>query len=117
MRESDTRVLLLGRRHAEGNFTGSRGEVIYTTAAGLTKYSPLADWTHEEVLALVHYKHLSLPPNYGWVRGFRVGTGPWAKRGVVSHDQGWTEIATIDRTIITAAAALIDSAREWLDDE
>ncbi len=115
MGEAGIDMILLGRRHADGNYTGPRGATSYTTKGGrFTKYSPLADWTHEEVLALIHYKGLQLPPNYGWIRGWRTGTGPWAKRGVTTRRQGWDEIAAIDVSIIIDASPVILSAREYL---
>ena len=43
-------MILLGRRRADGNYIG-KGSNIYTDGKGVTRFSPLADWSHEEVLA------------------------------------------------------------------
>lgn len=43
-------MILLGRRRADGNYVG-KGSNIYTDGKGVTRFSPLADWSHEEVLA------------------------------------------------------------------
>lgn len=56
-------IICLGRRKADGNYVG-RGSNIYTNAEGVTRYSPISDWTHEEVLAYIHYHKLLTPPPY-----------------------------------------------------
>lgn len=55
-KEHDLNMLLLGRRRADGNYVG-KGSNIYTDGKGVTRFSPLADWSHEEVLAYIHYYH------------------------------------------------------------
>ena len=55
-------MIILGRRKADGNFVG-RGSNIYTNAQGVTRYSPISGWTHEEVLAYIHYNKLPIPPS------------------------------------------------------
>ena len=111
-REHSLDFLMLGRRRADGNYLGEKG--IYKTR-GCTRYSPIREWTHEEVFALIRYKNIALPPVYDWPRGFRVGTGPWAKRRVPSHDAGFDEVWAIDPSIIRGAAAhpspIFDGAR------
>ena len=108
-------ILLLGRRRADGNFVG-RGTNIYTDRAGRTKYNPLADWTHEQVLAFIHYHHLPLPPFYEWADGYRIGTHPWFARPYIDGDlhKGWQQIYGIDPTIVEGAASRLDSARDFL---
>ncbi len=61
----DLDVLVLGRRRADGNFVGRAGSNVYRSR-GVTRYSPLADWTHEEVIGVCHYAELACPPIYGW---------------------------------------------------
>lgn len=107
-------VIMLGRRLSDGNYTGPAGEIIYTNRRGVTRYSPLADWTHEEALALLVYKRLSLAPNYRWPRGFRVGTGPWpARQWTDGH--GWDEVWAIDQSIVVEAARQIESATRFME--
>lgn len=49
----DLDLILLGRRRADGNYCGKGGN-IYTDSKGVTRYSPLAGWKHEAVLAYIH---------------------------------------------------------------
>ena len=116
-------VLLLGRRRIDGNHVGTNapandGGAIYTDSDGLVRYSPLADWSHEDVLACLVYEDLvdALPPFYRWPRGFRCGTHPWPARqwcNGIAH--GWREVHSIDASIVVEAARKIDSARAFLD--
>ena len=107
-------VICLGRRKADGNYVG-RGSNIYTNAEGVTRYSPIADWTHEEVLAYIHYNNLPIPPIYGWKNGYLCGTHEWAARQWTgSIENGWREVYEIDKSIVIDAARLIPSAAEFL---
>lgn len=114
-------VLLLGRRWADGNFTGRRGangRKMFYIKDGIARFSPIADWTHEEVLASMHYEGFrdNLPPIYSWPRGYRCGTHAWAARQWCrDHDHGWSEIMEIDSSIVYEAAGRIVSARRFLD--
>lgn len=111
--ELDT--IILGRRRADGNYVG-RGTNIYTDAQGVTRYSPLAAWSHEHVLSYIHYHKLPLPPIYGWKNGYLCGTHPWpARQWTGSVENGWREVYDIDPSIVTAAAEKIDSARAFLE--
>lgn len=106
--------IILGRRKADGNFVG-RGSNIYTNAQGVTRYSPISGWTHEEVLAYIHYNNLPIPPIYGWKNGYLCGTHQWAARqwtGTIQN--GWREVYDIDHTIVEKAVQFIPSAREFI---
>lgn len=108
-------VLLVGRRRADGNFVGRDGSNWYS-ADGVLRYSPLADWSHAEVFALIDRFELPLPPFYGWARGYRCGTHPWAARqwcNGIMH--GWQEVHTIDPAVVRLAAERIPSAAEFLE--
>jgi len=110
-------ILLLGRRHADGNFVG-RGSNIYTDGKGITRYSPLSNWSHEHILAYLHYHQLPLPPVYGWKNGYLCGTHPWpARQWTGDIENGWREIYSIDSTIVTTAAQKIESAYDFLNKE
>lgn len=111
-RREDLDVILLGRRHADGNYTGPDG--IYTDGKGVTRYSPLMNWTHEHVLAYIHYHAVPLPPIYGWTNGYLCGTHPWPARQH-THGNGWQEVYDIDPSVVTAAAEKIDGARRFLE--
>lgn len=107
-------LLLLGRRRADGNYCG-RGSNIYTDGKGVARYSPLAAWSHEEILAYIHYHKLAIPPIYGWKNGFLCGTHPWpARQWTGSIENGWEEVYEIDQDIVKKAAEFIESAAEFL---
>lgn len=108
-------TIILGRRRADGNYVG-RGSNIYTDGRGITRFSPLDRWTHEQILAYIHYYGLSIPPIYGWPNGYLCGTHPWpARQWTGSTENGWREVYSIDPSIVVAAAGKIESARHFLD--
>ena len=108
-------MILLGRRRADGNYTGKGGN-IYTDSKGVTRFSPIADWTHEQVLAFIYYNEIPLPPIYGWKNGYLCGTHPWpARQWTGSTENGWQEVYDIDPSIVTAAAEKIESAKRFLE--
>lgn len=110
-------VLLLGRRRADGNYVG-KGENIYTNGQGITRYSPLSEWSHEQVLAFIHYYNVALPPIYEWKNGYLCGTHPWAARQWTgSVENGWKEVYEIDRSVVKEAAEHIPSAKAFLESE
>ena len=108
-------ILILGRRLADGNYVG-RGTNIYTDGKGVTRYSPLSKWTHEHVLAFIHYYDLPLPPIYEWKNGYLCGTHPWpARQWTGSVENGWQEVYDIDESIVRKAAEKIESAFQFLE--
>ncbi len=110
-KENKLEVLILGRRKADGNYVG-RGDNIYTNGQGVTRYSPLADWTHEEILAYIHYYDVLMPPIYDWKNGYTCGTHPWAARQwTESTENGWKEVFEIDPSIIEKAAGYFPEAK------
>lgn len=109
-------IIILGRRRADGNFVG-RGSNIYEDSKGVTRYSPLAAWSHEQVLAYIYYHQLQLPPIYGWTNGYLCGTHPWpARQHTGSIDNGWREVYEIDASIVTGAAAKMAGACHFLEE-
>lgn len=107
-------IILAGHRKADGNYVG-RGTNIFTNGAGVTRYSPLADWPHELLLAYIHYNNITMPPIYEWKDGYRCGTHPWPARvGMKSIDEGWADVYSIDPSIVEAAAEKIESAAHFL---
>lgn len=110
----DLDLIILGRRRADGNYVG-RGTNIYTDGKGVTRFSPLAAWSHEHVLAYIHYHQLPLPPIYGWKNGYLCGTHPWpARQWTGGTENGWREVYDIDPSIVIEAAEKIESARAFL---
>ena len=91
---------------------------MYTNTKGITRFSPIADTRHEEILAIIHYYHLPMPPIYSWPRGFRVGTHCWASRQWCgSVENGFREVYEIDSSLVEEAANYIPSARQFLQEK
>lgn len=107
-------MLLLGRRKADGNFVG-RGSNIYTNNKGITRFSPLADWSHEEVLACIHYFDIPIPPIYQWKNGYLCGTHNWAARQWTQNEaNGWAEVYDIEPEIVIEASKYFEGAEVFL---
>lgn len=104
-------MLLLGRRRADGNYCG-KGSNIYTDSKGVTRYSPLAGWSHEAVLAYIHYYQVPIPPIYEWYNGYLCGTHPWPARQWTQN--AWEEIYDIDPEVVKEAAGHIQGAKQYL---
>lgn len=108
-------MILLGRRRADGNYCGKGGN-IYTNGKGVTRYSPLAEWKHEAVLAYTHYYNIPMPPIYEWENGYLCGTHPWAARQWTRNvENAWEEIHRIDPSIVEEAAKSIESAKAFIE--
>lgn len=113
-KENNLDIILLGRRKADGNYVG-KGDNLYTDGKGVTRYSPLSEWSHEHLLAYIYYNKLSLPPIYGWKNGYVCGTHPWpARQWTGSIENGWKEVYEIDKSIVEKAAEYIQSAKAFL---
>jgi len=107
-------MILLGRRRADGNYVGKNSN-IYTNGLGVTRFSPLSDWSHEAVLAYIHYYKVPMPPIYDWKNGYLCGTHPWpARQWTGSIENGWKEVYDIDHSIVEEAAEHIQSAKDFM---
>lgn len=114
-KQHDLDMIILGRRKADGNYVG-RGSNVYEDRKGITRYSPLSNWSHECILAYIHYNNLPIPPIYNWHNGYKCGTHPWpARQWTKDIMQGWKEIYTIDSDIVYKSAKQIESARLFLE--
>lgn len=108
-------MILLGRRKSDGNYVG-KGSNIYTDGNGVTRFSPLADWKHEFILAYIHYYNVPIPPFYDWINGYYCGTHPWpARQWTGSVQNGWKEIYSIDKEIVIEAAKYLPSAKAFME--
>jgi len=110
-------MLILGRRRQDGNYVDNGdGTGIYSDRNGVTRYSPLRDWTHEEVLGVCHYFNASMPPIYSWPNGFIAGTGAWpARQWTGSIENGWQEVWQVDPEIVRRAAPYVLSGQQFLE--
>lgn len=113
-KEKQLDMMLLGRRRADGNYVG-KGNNIYTNRQGVTRYSPLSEWTHEQILAFIHYYDLAMPPIYEWPNGYLCGTHPWpARQWTGSEYKGWEEVYQIDPDIVRKAVKSFRGAEKYL---
>lgn len=107
-------MLLVGHRKADGNIVGENN--VIAKRSGEVRFSPLADWSHEMLLAYIHYNKLDLPMIYQWKDGYKQGTHAWAGRqGMKNHEQGFGEVWDIDPQIVIKAATKIESAKKFLE--
>lgn len=111
-------LFITGRRLADGNVCGRKEDSFVRGKA----FSPIADWSHEELFAYMAYNGIELPPFYRWKRGFLIGSvamGEWTERPALgmTNDEVWDEIAEIDPSIIVAAAEKLTSARNYLKEK
>lgn len=115
-RQEHLDILMLGRRRADSNYCAPKaGENLYTNGRGITRYSPISDWPHEAVFSLIQREQMSMPPCYGWPRGYQVGTGSWpARQWTTSPDHGWEEVWEIDRGVVRRAAEVLPAAADWM---
>ena len=112
-KEQGLDMILLGRRRADGNFVG-RGTNVYESK-GVVRYSPISEWTHEEVLGYLIHENLPIPPIYSWYNGYKCGTHPWPARPYTKGN-GWQEVYDIDPAIVVGASGYIESAKMFLED-
>lgn len=114
-KEHELDMILVGHRKADGNYVG-QGSNISRNGEGIVRYSPLADWSHEMVLAYIHYHGLALPPIYEWKNGYKCGTHPWPARAyTASIEDGFKEVYAIDPSIVEKASAYLPAARHFLE--
>lgn len=107
-------MVLLGRRVLDGNYVG-RGTNIYTDRNGVTRYSPLADWSHEQVMAVIHYfMNREIPPVYNLPDGWIKSTGVWPMQ-CSGTDEGWSYYWKVDKSIVQEASLWFESARCFIN--
>lgn len=107
-------MVLLGRRILDGNYIG-RGTNIYTDRNEVTRYSPLADWSHEQVMAVIHYfMNREIPPVYDLPDGWIKSTGVWPMQ-CSGTDEGWNYYWKVDKTIVQEAAKWFSSAQCFIN--
>lgn len=110
----DLEVLITGRRKKDMNYTGKNG-VYKNKGTGVLRYSPIYQWTHEEVMACMKYYKLPVAPFYSWDNGWVVGSGCWAARQWTgsTHD-AWSQVYKIEPEVVMNASRLIPSAKDYV---
>lgn len=112
-RDNNLDILCLGRRRQDGNYTGKDG--IYTNGKGITRYSPLYLWEHEDILALIAWYEMPIPPIYDWYNGYLCGTHNFAERQWTgSIENGWKEVYEIEPEWVVRSSEYFDSAKKFL---
>ena len=109
--------MILGRRYADGNNCGKRENGFVTSSKAGCKFNPLADWTHEEILAYLQYNNLELPPIYFYENGFQAGTQVWTeKRRINGHYfETFDLLMEIDPRIIEESKGKLKIVDEYLE--
>ena len=118
IRENKVELMIYGRRLADNNFCGSKkdGYVFYSKNLDVYIYSPMAEWTNEETLALLHYYNIDLPPYYYWKDGFTTGTHPWFKKrtSLNTHADHWNFLMIHEPEVIYKASEYFETPRKML---
>lgn len=110
----DLDMILLGRRVLDGNYIG-KGSNIYTNRNGVTRYSPIAYWSHEQVMAVIHYfMNRNIPSIYNNPEGWIKSTGVWPVQ-CSGTEEGWNYYWQVDQSIVEYAATKIESAKQFLN--
>lgn len=121
LHDNDLTMLIVGRRLADGNYCGRRenGFINYVKGQNALVYSPMAEWSHEEVLALLHYYEIELPPFYFWEGGFIAGTHPWfeKRRHLQGEKEHWQFLWKHEPSVVERAASFFDLAKEVIQGE
>ena len=79
------------------------------------RFSPIADTKHEEILAIIHYYHLPLPPIYTWYAAFvLVHIVGLLASGAEAWKMALGKFTEIDSSLVEEAANYIPSARQFL---
>ena len=119
--------LLLGRRWADDNWTGfGAGAMSYSSKkTGMTRHSPIADWSHEDLLGVMICYDLEFAPCYFMLDGWVNGTATWKrshKRNgqpiedlVSSYDWNFGCVYQTDPQVVVDAAEVLEPAAIWLD--
>jgi 3'-phosphoadenosine 5'-phosphosulfate sulfotransferase (PAPS reductase)/FAD synthetase len=112
--KNDCTMLILGRRLLDENYCGPGRAGLYR-ARGTWRYLPIRNWSHEMILAYLHYHQIELPPVYFWPNGFKEGTHPWpARLACLDAADGWAQTYACDPAIVERAADYFPDAAEYL---
>lgn len=114
-------LFITGRRYAERNRCGAKADNFIVKGTYDT-FSPIADWTTEDVIAYLRYNDIELPPNYlKYKNGFAYGSIAWAERQRFNQfnndiNEKWQEVYDIEKEIVIEASKHLSSAKKWLEE-
>lgn len=113
--------MIIGRRIADSNFCGQRDEhglrSTYRASIGIRAYSPIAEWSHTQLLAFIQYFGIRLPEIYSWPNGFRFGTHRWVERRRLNgkYCDTFDEIMRLEPEVIISSRNVLDVADMYLN--
>lgn len=114
-------LFITGRRLKDGNICGTKqdGYVTSKPDSSYATFNPLAEWTHEQLLAYIKYERIALPPFYTYERGFLIGSvamGEWTERPILNmtEQEVWDELYAIDPNIVIDASGVLTRAKKYL---
>lgn len=114
IKNNNVECIILGRRNQDGNHCGTNGSYVKD---GCVYLSPIYNWTHEDILAYIHYYNLELPPIYNWEDGYKQGTHNWAS--YILYDKTPTQaldrLYKIDKGVIIKAKDYIPFIKEYYE--
>lgn len=113
-------LFVVGRRIKDGNQCGSKKSEFIVKKQGYDVFAPLAEWTHEEMLAYIKYNNIELPPFYSFPRGFLIGSiamGEWTEYAALNKTETevWDEIYSIEPDTVINAAKHLTAAKKYLE--
>lgn len=115
-KEHDLDMVILGRRYQDGNYIGNRN-LQYENGKGVVRFSPIANWKHEDVFACIHYFcNDNYPPIYDYPNGYIRGSGVWCERRpwCNSQEECLEEIYAADKSVLENAAKKIQVIKNFL---
>lgn len=115
-------VFCFGRRTQDANFCGREG-IAKSKNSNTIKYSPLYDWKHEDVLGLIYYYDLPMPPGYfdkndprSWIEG----TTQWLTRSTLNYGDPkidmWRQIYKIEKGLVERSAKDYPEAKQVVEE-
>lgn len=120
LKEYGCDLFITGRRTRDKNNCGKKENDYVKIGKDHNTFSPIAEWTIQEVIAYLRYNNLELSPQYleipdGFLNGsiaylesFRFG------RFKCELNDKWDEVYNIEKDQVYRAAKYLTSAREYL---
>ena len=117
-RKNGLDAMFFGRRKADGNMVRGSEEDCFAMNAtdGRKVLCPIADWSHEHVLAFLKKRRIPMPPIYGWPDGWRQGThlSP-CRLSLGSEEANWKELWSFAPDVVKEAAGHLAGAQKFIE--
>ena len=123
MRENGKFKIMTGKRGSDGNNCGSKNEFGCKTTEikhpHIISLNPIADWSHEQLIAYLRYFKIELPKIYSYPNGFRFGTHPWTERRRLNgrYVDTFDEIMSLEPSVIVSARDKLNIVDKYLKGE